>query len=309
MNSECKPLCSRRTQRGGFTLVELLVVIAIIGVLVSLLLPAVQAARESSRRIKCANNLKQLGLALTNYHDTYGVLPAGWHRPKLWGWNTLLLPFLEQQSLHTQIQATPNGTGRGFDDLMTKFPATNTLLQTKLSVVRCPSDPAGPTVTYATGLPTTLFGRSNYAANFGTKMSNVPEVVDGPFYFNSGRRLGEITDGLSSTLFVGERRSLAANGSGAGGDCVWAGGGDELLIASAPPGYMLVQAEVITPLNLPLATWFPPPDRRTGFSSAHPGGGQFLLGDGSVVFLYDSITYSTYQQLGTINGGEVLGPY
>jgi prepilin-type N-terminal cleavage/methylation domain-containing protein len=301
---------SARFFRRGMTLIELLVVIAIIGVLVALLLPAVQASREAARRSKCSNNLKQIGLALINYHDVHLSLPPGWHRPKLWGWNTLILPYLEQEPLYTAIRTSVASTGlTGFDEVMTKLPASNTLLQTRLSIVRCPSDAGTPTVTWPTGQPTTVLGRSNYPACFGNKMSNLPDVVDGAFFFNSGRRFAEFTDGLSNAVLVGERRSLNSSGAGAGGDCVWAGGGDEVLVVTAPPGYMLCESEMISPLNTTVAAWFPPPDRRTGFSSAHPGGAFFLLGDGSVVFLKDSIDLTTYQRFGSINDGEVLGPY
>src|SRR5262245_25683178 len=133
--------------RFGFTLIELLVVIAIIAILIGLLLPAVQKVREAAARIKCANNLKQIGLALHNYENINGRFPPGYRdtRPDMqagpgWGWSTFILPFVEQTALHSQIDPDRTLLGGGVD-IPTPTPQT----LTQLSVFRCPSDPGPPT--------------------------------------------------------------------------------------------------------------------------------------------------------------------
>jgi len=145
---------SQSRSRAGFTLVELLVVIAIIGILVALLLPAVQAAREAARRMQCGNNLKQIGIALHNYHDTYKALPPGWLTKRsnpttclpnenFWHWGALILPFMEQQPLHQllnvgNISLTQAGN----------TPAILAAMQQPIAGYRCPSD-IGPTINTA----------------------------------------------------------------------------------------------------------------------------------------------------------------
>ncbi|HEY2253284.1 MAG TPA: DUF1559 domain-containing protein, partial [Planctomycetaceae bacterium] len=174
-----------RYHRRGFTLIELLVVIAIIAVLVGLLLPAVQQAREAARRAQCKNNLHQLGLALHNYHDMAGTLPPGWiggaTMPNRWGWGTMILPQLDQGTLYNALAGAQgmdinSNMAMGFSAVMTTLPQPG-LLQTVLPVYRCPSDGGEPTVVtplangYMIMMPpmanTTTFGRSNYAGVMG----------------------------------------------------------------------------------------------------------------------------------------------
>jgi prepilin-type N-terminal cleavage/methylation domain-containing protein len=196
----------------AFTLVELLVVIAIIGVLVSLLLPAVQAAREASRRMSCQNNLKQFGLALMNYHDTYQRMPpAYWKYTNTaggtfgspgWGWGAILLPRMEQKNLFDTL-------GIESSALLDSSAATKVPAQTPLKIFRCPSD-TGPklnAVRYN-------YAASNYVAVFGalydqtsvsgTAAGSVPNAGTGMFSVNSCIRLAEVTDGTSNTVTIAE---------------------------------------------------------------------------------------------------------
>jgi prepilin-type N-terminal cleavage/methylation domain-containing protein/prepilin-type processing-associated H-X9-DG protein len=267
------------SSRRGFTLVELLVVIAIIGLLIALLLPAVQAARESARRNSCQNNLKQLGLALHNFHDTYHRLPAGWEAYASagsrtpdpegvpgWGWGAHILSGLEQSALAEQIRLTV-----AIDD-----PLHDPARLKKLDVFRCPSDPklddhftldaedgSGPLLDLA---------RASYVAMFGTLELEDCEGLgsqqcrsDGPFYHNSKTNFRDILDGLTSTILAGERSVRV-------GDSTWTGsvsGGEEAFarvmgIADHTPNH--------------------PHSHLDDFGSHHPGGAQFLLGDGSVRF-------------------------
>jgi prepilin-type N-terminal cleavage/methylation domain-containing protein len=193
----------------GFTLVELLVVIAIIGVLVALLLPAVQAAREAARRMSCGNNLHQIGIALHNYHDTHGSFPpaAIWKRQdgaavpvngdqRNYSWQALILPFMEQGPLHAQIDfrrplwgPTPQLTTDG-----------KPLYSLTLDNFRCPSDPG-----FQQGRNRWDIGYSNYAGTEGYDWwfrGNHP--ISGMFMLNTATRIRDIVDGTSNTIAVGE---------------------------------------------------------------------------------------------------------
>jgi prepilin-type N-terminal cleavage/methylation domain-containing protein len=327
----------------GFTLIELLVVIAIIGVLTALILPAVQQAREAARKTQCRNNLKQIGLALHNYHDSLGVLPFGYNslpngaNGNLWGWGSMLLPQLEQMPMYNSLSQAPGGTNgfgtpaTGFNAVMTSFSPPNSLLQAALPVFRCPSDSGASVVMIpAGGLngsppgSTLIFGRSNYPGVLGSKFGNVNGflVGDGAFAESSSRRFSNFVDGLSVTFLVGERRSpQAVNGTYTGGDTIWAGAFDDNFPNS--PYWQGIASQLGAcdqgdPLNLTTTT---PPSSSAGqpyiaFSSAHSRGGHFLMGDGSVRFISNAIATgppatpgSTYQNLAAIADGQVVGEF
>jgi prepilin-type N-terminal cleavage/methylation domain-containing protein/prepilin-type processing-associated H-X9-DG protein len=279
-----------RTPRPAFTLIELLVVIAIIGILVSLLLPAVQKIREAAARLQCQNNLKQMGLALHNYHDSNQSFPPGYvaagpysdgatDTTPGWGWSALLLPYLEQGPLYNLIRF----------NLPVEYPQNTAAVQTLVKVYQCPSDltPATAfTVPDAFGKPVALAAPSSYSACVGGDESDThgPSAL-GVFYRNSHTRITDITDGTSSTILVGEKSWGNANGTWAGAinngvmlrgkqnPCPGTG-------AAFYPAATLVLAH--SHLNNALT------DTDGGlddFSSRHPNGSNFLYADGSVHFL------------------------
>ncbi len=205
-----------RTSR-GFTLIELLVVIAIIAVLVSLLLPAVQQAREAARRAQCKNNLKQLGLALHNYESTFTVLPmtnAQNYLPNVQGFSpqARLLPYIEQANLQNLLDYTQPAFTGPFN-LLTPNPLFVTAFATTIPVMLCPSDPA-PSSNVETGTGSVYAG-INYMMSYGSGTGTNYDLrwkTDGVVYENSSVRFSEITDGASNTVFMSESvRSIGAD--------------------------------------------------------------------------------------------------
>jgi len=283
--------------RRAFTLIELLVVIAIIAVLIALLLPAVQQAREAARRSQCKNNLKQIGLAIHNYHDSFNTIPPGYIDigGSGWGWTAMILPQLEQAPLYNRINFNASWVAD----------ATNPL--SILPALRCPSDTGGNTVT---GL-SVVAGRSNYPGVTGNSALGAYTVttasgsaVAGSFGQNSKRNFRDFYDGLSNAVMVGERRSTNAQTSNPGGDTIWAGISSD---ASAQgQAYALGDCAANNTLNWKsqLAG-----GNLSGYSSFHVGGGQFLMGDGAVRFISENINTSTYANLASINDGNVIGDF
>jgi prepilin-type N-terminal cleavage/methylation domain-containing protein len=316
------PNCLLRSR--GFTLVELLVVIAIIGVLVALLLPAVQAARESARRIKCANHLKQLGLGLINYESTHQTLPWGNAYPKAFAsvsWVSSVLPFVEAQA-HFDL----------FDFNQNLNSAANArAVTTPVAILQCPSDPAtrkpilfarctccsfaqayNSTGTWYAGslgpvwpgepcvfCPTTSAADSNFCC----QGKNYGEDATGPgmFYrWSANVRFRDVTDGLSNTIMVGETMPQTS-------------------IHIAAFTHNLSTCTTNIPMNqMPTVAQTPvdgdadgalhsknPHTRMQGFKSLHPGGAvQFAFGDGAVRVLRSNIDYKLYCNLGNRRDGE-----
>lgn len=301
-------------RRKAFTLIELLVVIAIIAILIALLLPAVQQAREAARRTQCKNNLKQLGLALHNYHDVAGTFPPGWidqgaDADPAWNWTAMILPYIEQTSLYNQLDV---GDSPPINVLA--LPALVTLMQQPQSGFRCPSDTAPNINTDADRLNDgNSLAVTNYVGNAGSaRIERFAPDADGLYTQNSKVRIRDVTDGTSNSFAVGERawklnnfdlvagvafmnRTAFANQTNFGGV------------------YSLGSGQ--TPINCTNDAIC-----RRGFSSLHTGGGQFLLLDGSVRFVSENIDHdpdnsgspnvdSTYEKLCGIADGEVIGEY
>jgi len=299
-----------RKRRRGFTLIELLVVIAIIAILIALLLPAVQAAREAARRSSCKNNLKQLGVALHNYHDVYLMFPAGnleYRRmPGIsdtspqWGWGVMILPFMEQKPLFEQLgvnQVRLGDIGGSRRNL-----AMNTILDSFI----CPSDD-GQRVLLRTpnnrhfngsGLNLTPVPKSNYVGVLGDRDGRHSgwrrqKSSRGILHTNSNVAMRDITDGTSNTMMVGERDWKCDAGAWIGnrnpdGNGMWGA------------YYTLGRA------NERINDTRGNNNCQEGFGSRHPGGAQFTFGDGRVRFISENIDFGTLRALGTRNRGEVV---
>jgi prepilin-type N-terminal cleavage/methylation domain-containing protein/prepilin-type processing-associated H-X9-DG protein len=261
--------------RAGFTLVELLVVIAIIGVLVALLLPAVQAAREAARRMQCQNHLKQMGLALHSFHDTFQRFPPCGERnaTNRWGWQVAILPYIEQGNLYQQLGSPDITTTANMPS-----PATP-ILQSKIPVYRCPSD------LYAHLLTNPNFdnyGMSNYIISEGV----ISWYVGGVTVDMGKTRLSLITDGTSNTFLVGERDNKFGVGA------IWPGlrktGGALNGRPRERPNVMFLGTRGASCCG---AEQPAPPDpcRRGQFSSLHPGGLNFVMCDGAVRYVSQTI--------------------
>ncbi|MBA2113118.1 DUF1559 domain-containing protein [Bremerella alba] len=297
--------------RRGFTLVELLVVIAIIGVLIALLLPAVQQAREAARRMTCSNKMRQLGIALHNYHDTFGKLPPGRVTSNQISWQVQILPQLEQNALFDAISAA-GAFNQPWEDVaeMTTSGATP-LAKTVVDAYLCPSDTGGG-INERLGTSPNQFGKSNYVGVFSAYYNPTDPVAtnnaggsdrDATFYDNSKVKFSDITDGLSNTVIVAERRT--GKSSGPAGS-LWVGNhydfGGSIGVYEFQIRLRMERSSNDTDYNINGNTVYNP-------SSNHPGGAQFLIGDASVSFLPETINLRTQAALGTIDGGEVIGEY
>ena len=310
-----------RLSRAAFTLVELLVVIAIIGILIGLLLPAVQSVREAARRTSCANNMKQIGLALHNHHDALGALPVGIKAG--WGhsWTLDILPFVEQNNLYEQ-SAKPwsdDGWWGGTDNRSLQLVA---LATTPVEVFRCPSSIHGPTE------PRNINGIENRAINNYLACAGGNAEIDNRTNTSSGQgmddsngmflavrhmdqvlkgnRFRDNPDGQSNTLYVAETiyaidaiyqindRFLfyhPNSDSGLGSDYSEALGSTFYL-----PNISPANAANMTELEL-------------SYSSRHPSGLNGFLGDGSVRFFNENIDLNIWQAIGSRNGNEVVSEF
>lgn len=284
-------------RHSGFTLVELLVVIAIIGILIALLLPAIQAAREAARRSQCTNNLKQLGLALHNYHDTYILLPPAFltkyvgttATSSCWGWGAFVLPFMEQQALSDVVQP---GQGTLFD--ATNDPIRRAAMQVGLAAYTCPSDIRKPNGTNPCRMINNYeIGASNYVANNSSDdylAADDPDI-GGVFIPDHSIRLDDIFDGLSNTIALGERKwqyfdstntrygAWAALVFGVGNKSDSGRQGDQVAVGAIR-------------MNLDGSTQTAAMGTTRGmrnYSSYHPGGANFVVADGSVRFVSNTV--------------------
>lgn len=333
-----KPLHTEsRSPREGFTLIELLVVIAIIAILVALLLPAVQQAREAARRMACQNNLKQIGLATHNYHDVARMLPNGGYGGMLSNsvmenttnaracqrisWGTALLPYIEQSALYDSFNQHEWYT----------HPDNQASAQTRVPVYLCPSNPKGDQMKPNGDTPTStlLFARNDYGGNYGERgmrcrpesatgacqnhYGGSPQIPRGPVHPNANMnyrlpnmRLRDITDGTSSTIWAGEAPN-ALHG-------LWAGHKnffDQSAPINSQIGDTIFGSATVWP---PCYSWFGEEGTMTcdygqEFHSYHPGGCHFTLLDGHGQFISENIDHKVFSALLSFKGGEVVGEF
>jgi len=336
---------SRAHARSGFTLIELLVVIAIIAVLIALLLPAVQQAREAARRTQCKNNLKQLGLGLHNFHDTFLKFPVGQANDDngQWGWIPFILPYIDQAPLYQGLTNTASNDRMWLPPNMGGGPNNNIapgnlnidsihgasaygrcdtnqtlvangvpLVNTILNSLACPSSTLPPTKSNG-------YAKTNYVGNMGNT------ILWGATTFGCGGVLGnrnngvllyanennntyvvriaDITDGTSNTIAVGEvslSTSVSPTLNNNNNYPVWAGGNGGGCNGTTTVGQVLRICDTNYPMN---------GGNNAAFSSEHVGGVQFLLADGSVRFISQNVSSTTYTELGSRNGGGVVGEF
>jgi prepilin-type N-terminal cleavage/methylation domain-containing protein len=336
----------QRLRRSGFTLVELLVVIAIIGILVALLLPAVQSAREAARRMQCSNNLKQMGLALHNYENAHGAFPCGslMGRPKTWSWGPAwgmaILPYAEQTNLLSSLDATGVKAADGAGHIGLIYQGRNEYNGQRLAGVGipylfCPSSPLPKFVLTGTTIPgpkgaasptyTAVAGAIDHRTTINKESESDPHkhkgrrsaggVLVGGNTFNT---FGDISDGASNTILLAEQSDYCVTASGAKVDCR-SDFGHSFMMGAVDPEYAGNDDRWFNTTSVRYAintkSWETPWVGNEYYAcnrpiqSAHSGGAMVLRGDGSVIFLSENIALQTLYDLSNRNDGHAIGAY
>lgn len=267
----------QRRRRQAFTAIELMVTIAIIGILIALMLPAVQQSREAARRLQCQSHLKQLGLALHNYHAVHNILPPGsitvgpaFETLSGWGWGAMLLPYLDQVALYHRIDfATNTAVGKNLTQISNTIP-----------VWLCPTDVSPKHITaFSFDSDVAIVAAGSYPG------------VEAMLYETSNVRFRDVTDGLSQTLLLGEHRYERSTQTGDENTASWLGRitfSDHYVYNAIPHASISASTKI----------------NHSIFSSRHTGGAYFALGDGSVGFMAETIDSTIMSALATRSGGE-----
>ncbi|QDU61984.1 Type II secretion system protein G precursor [Planctomycetes bacterium Pan216] len=297
----------------AFTLVELLVVIAIIGVLVSLLLPAVQQAREAARKTHCTSNLKQVALALQNYHDSHNLFPYGYRGEpsnvtlRRDTWFHRLLPYVDQTNLFERyVEEDPDYVWQGSADVH----------GASIPVFMCPSDPSMPA---QGGASATRCFQGSYVGLYGKNhITNSASNSTGMFWYHSNAAMRDVVDGISKTILLSEviaRGTPAVSGAWGAGGGYWGSGphgGGYAFTALEPPNPLLEDViytckSTIWP-QAPCRSVVGLSNREIYARSYHPGGVNVALVDGSVHFVGNSTDRDIFHAMGTRAGGEIIDP-
>lgn len=301
----------------GFTLVELLVVIAIIGILVGLLLPAVQSAREAARRMSCSNNVKQIALALHNYESAHKKFPFGWNTHGTL-WSAMILPYIEQNNLYSTLEFDES---RNWATNDTPNELAGGVL---LSGFRCPSMPIEEHIESNSGIPQRV--PVSYRAVGGSEVTSddtstrpIPDTksfemlnLNGMFYACSATTFGTIPDGTSNTFAIGESMTdpgFVKDGQGMDHWIIGSPQADPCRCTGSNNGTEFSEAAGSTYMQMNLRIHDPAAHGRLmelAFGSYHTGGAYFGMADGSVQFVSDSINLETYRNLGAKNDGQVV---
>ncbi len=313
--------------RRGFTLIELLVVIAIIAILIGLLLPAVQKVREAAARMKCQNNLKQIGVAFHNYHDATGKIPNAYDAGTGLSWHVLILPQIEQENLYKRFDTTtanpahtsanrndPNGLVKLATYLCPSCPLTEQAFgapnNTNGDTDRIPGTAAGSPAAiphyYGVNGPRGTHPTTGALYPVGTTLhENVPVATSGMLQRDGNNKLIDVTDGTSNTLMIAEMSWVSAQYGTR--YRTWVRGGEEYAgVVAGRPSFVVSGRNVTNAINSIFTANLIVPYNDIPFGSMHSGGMNAAFGDGSVRFLRQSIDMPTYRSLASRNGGEVL---
>ena len=310
----------RPAVRGGFTLIELLVVIAIIAILVAILLPAVQQAREAARKTNCRNNLKQIGLAMLNYHETAGCFPYAFDQRETL-WQAMILPQIEMANLYETLIWQEGGPGNWGYNGSPNEAACGQVIDT----FRCPSMPLEPRQNQSLPIRVPVSyrvsaGSNVYNDDFGSIPAGSPadavsfasSQCNGVFYGSSSVRIRDISDGTSNTVFVGESYTDTYVKDGQQMD-YWQFGapstGGWNPYTEAGTEFSEGVGSMGPKMNSRLDPTQPGRLMEASFGSYHIGGAHFTFGDGRVRFLSESIDLDTYHALGTRAEGDLVGSF